>query len=540
MDYKVFGALICCSGVGIVRPERVKRLIDQLSKMGYNYLELCTDDTYKIEDEPYFGYLLGGYTKEEIKDMDAYARSKGVELVPAIQTLGHQSNLVKLPHYADIVDIDSILLVDEPKTYELIEKMFKTLRECYTTKHVNIGFDEAHNVGRGRYLDKHGFVNHFDLLLRHLNRVIEIAKKYDFKVHMWSDMFYRLYNKQYNAKLWGGYYSKEVLHLPKDVLDKVPEDVGMTLWMYENADPYYEPMIISHKEDFKGDFWYAGVSGFTANGFAPFNKCVIRSMKLAMEQVRKHNVENVIMTIWNDDGHDCPFENALPSLYATRQFADGNFDMDKIKKGFKEMFGVEFDDFMKHDLINKSKKNPDLLKCVNACKSLLFNDCFVGWKDGMLKEEYPIPYGEYAKELEEILPRMGDFKYITEMLIALARTLEVKYDLGLRTRKAYQEGDKKELKKLVDDYLEAANRLKVFREKFRYAYMLECKPYNWEIHEIRLSGLYGRIMDCRDRLIEYLDGKVKDIPELTETILPYADWGLQWNMYKGSVSVSSL
>ena len=539
MDYKVFGALICCSGVGIMKPERVKRFIDHLSKMGYNYLELCTDDTYKIEDEPYFGYLRGGYTKDEIRDMDAYARSKGIELVPAIQTLAHQTNLVKLPHYADIVDIDNILLVDEPKTYALIEKMFKTLRECYSTHHVNIGFDEAHKLGRGRYLDKHGYVNHFDLLLRHLNRVVEIAKKYGFDVHMWSDMFYRLYNKTYNAGFAGGYYSKEVIHLPDDILSKIPDNVGMTLWMYENLDAYYEPMIVSHKIDFK-DFWYAGVAGFTANGYAPFNKCVIRSMKLAMEQVIKHNVQKVILTIWDDDGKDCPYENALPSLYACRQFADGNFDMEKIKKGFKKLFNVEFDDFLKHDLINKSKKNPDMLKCVNACKSLLFNDCFVGWKDGMLKEEYPIDYKSYTRELEEILPRMGEFKYLTEVLIALSRVLELKYDLGLRTRKAYQDGDKAALKNLLPDYEEAAKRVKIFREKFRYAYMLENKPYNWEVHEIRLSGLYGRIMDCRDRLKEYLDGKVDSIPELSEEILPYADWGLQWNSYKGSVSLSQL
>ena len=43
--------------------------------------------------------LCGGYTKAEMHEMDEYAKSKGVELVPVIQTLVHLTNLVKIPHY---------------------------------------------------------------------------------------------------------------------------------------------------------------------------------------------------------------------------------------------------------------------------------------------------------------------------------------------------------------------------------------------------------------------------------------------------------
>ena len=85
--YKNFGVLICCASNGVMKVERVKELIDILRKMGYNLLELCLDDMFKIPDEPYFGYLRGGYTGEELREMDAYAKARGIELVPAIQTL---------------------------------------------------------------------------------------------------------------------------------------------------------------------------------------------------------------------------------------------------------------------------------------------------------------------------------------------------------------------------------------------------------------------------------------------------------------------
>ena len=180
MSYKNFGVLLCCASNGVMNVTSVKRMIDKISKMGYNLLELVIDDIYKIESEPYFGYLRGGYTKEEIQEMDAYAKSHGVELVPVIQTLAHMTNLVKIPEYADIVDIDDILLVDEPRTYELIDKMFASIADSFSTRKVNIGFDEAHKVGLGKYLDKHGYTERFSLLLRHLQRVAEIGENYGF------------------------------------------------------------------------------------------------------------------------------------------------------------------------------------------------------------------------------------------------------------------------------------------------------------------------------------------------------------------------
>ena len=531
MKIKTLGALMCFSSCGIMKPERVKAHIDKLAQMGYNYLELCTDDTYKIEEEPYFGYLRGGYTKDEIKDMDAYAKSKGIELVPCVQTLAHQTNLVKLPHYADIVDIDNILLVDEPKTYELIENMFKTLRECYSTDKVNIGFDEAHKIGRGRFLDKFGYQDRFEILLRHLNRVVDIAKKYGFKVHMWSDMFFRL--------AFDGRYEVKDAVLPDIVKEKIPEGVALTMWAHPEDAEVFDSMITSH-EQIGRELWITLNAGKSSNGYAPFNKLCIEEYDKYFKYIEKHGVENLFFTLWDDENNECPYDNAIVSLYTASQYAKGNFDMVSIKKGFKEMFGVEFDDIMLHDLPNKYKSNPDLTKFICACKTMLFNDCFVGWKDSMIERELPIDYDEMARTLEDAVKRTGEYSYITDMYAKLCRALEYKHDLGLRTRKAYKAGDKAELGKLVGRYEECAKRIKIFKDAFRKNWMYNNKPYNWEVHEIRLGGLISRVMDCRDRLIEYLDGRVDCIPELNETILPYAEWGLQYNLYKGLVTLNEL
>ena len=64
VQYNHFGVMLDCSRDSVMKVSEVKKVIDLLEKMGYNTLELYTEDTYEIESEPYFGYLRGGYSKE--------------------------------------------------------------------------------------------------------------------------------------------------------------------------------------------------------------------------------------------------------------------------------------------------------------------------------------------------------------------------------------------------------------------------------------------------------------------------------------------
>ena len=75
---------------------------------------------------------------------------------------------------------------------------------------------------------------------------------------------------------------------------------------------------------------------------------------------------------------------------------------------------------------------------------------------------------------------------------------------------------------------------------FRRQWLKEFKPYGFEVHTIRLGGLRARIIECKRRIEEYLSGEKTSIPELEEEILPYANWGLQYNSYRGLVTVAQM
>ena len=528
-QYKHFGIMLDCSRNAVMKPEEIKKFIDLMVKMGYDSLELYTEDTFEVKDEPYVGYLRGRYTGDELKDIDAYARSKGVELIPCIQTLAHFTAMSRWGcEFSDIFDINDILLIDEEETYKFIERLFATCAENFTSRHINIGMDEAHFVGLGRYLDRHGYQDRFEILLRHLGRVVEIAKRYGFKPHMWSDMFFRLATK--------GKYGGKGVRIPEQVRIKVPEEVGLAYWDYATkTEERYDDMFTAH-EEFNRPIWFAGAA-WSWEGFAPYNSISLCAMKAAMKQVEKHGVENVLITMWGDNGGECSYYSLLPSLYATRQYALGNYDQASIEKGFKELFGYEFSDFMLLDLPDRTKKNADGLTGGSHCKKMLYNDPFLGLADPFVITEGETPYGEYAKKLMETSVKMGEYAYIFRSLSKLCSLMEIKKDFGLNVRKAYQAGDKKALKSLVKDLGVSVKRLDSFYEEFKALWMKENKPFGWEIQDIRLGGLRTRFLTCKKTLELYLKGKTDKIPELEETIL---DKPLEYMHYTANISPSML
>ena len=533
-QYKHFGAMIDCSRNAVLKVSAVKKLIDALQKMGYNTLELYTEDTFEVEGEPYFGYLRGRYTGAEIKEMDSYAAAHGIELIPCIQTLAHFTNSVKLPRFAEITDVNDILLIDEPKTYEFIERIFASLAKNFTSRNVHIGMDEALMVGLGKYLDKNGYCNRFELLNRHLSRVVGIAKKYGFNPHMWSDMFFRLAAK-------GEYYMHGV-SVPQEVREKVPEDVSLVYWDYYHTQKEdYDAMIASHKE-FGREVWFAG-GAWTWTGFAPQAHFTRLSMKPAMQSVRENGIKNMLVTVWGDNGAECPPQTQLYNLYAVRRYADGEYDDKKIAAEFEKLFGISSHDF---DLLELPDIVPDITDekvFLNPSKIFLYSDPFLGIFDKALERHSVIPYEEYAKKLAAAKARAGEYAYLFDTIEKLSRLMEVKAYLGVRTRAAYRAGNKDELRSVCDDYTAAIERLDAFTEAFTKQWYAVNKPFGFEVHCARLGGVRLRLEHCRERLQAYICDKIDCIEELQEDILiynPFVPDNLLLNDWRRLVSTSEV
>ena len=167
------GMMLDCSRNAVMKVSHFKKWLLRLALMGYNEAMLYTEDTFILPGEPYFGYMRGAYSLEELQEIDRYASALGIEMIPCIQTLGHLSQIMRWPIYNEIKDTSSVLLVDEAKTYKLIEKMLDFWSVAFQSRRIHIGMDETHDLGRGKFMDEHGYEQGFDLFNRHLKKVVK-------------------------------------------------------------------------------------------------------------------------------------------------------------------------------------------------------------------------------------------------------------------------------------------------------------------------------------------------------------------------------
>lgn len=513
----------------VLSMDGAKDLICKLSLMGYNSMMLYAEDTYEIPGVPYFGHMRGRYSVSQMKELDDYAYNLGIELIPCVQTLAHLSSALRWNCFDGIKDTGDILLADCEKTYEFIDKMLSTLSSCFRTKRIHIGMDEAHNLGLGKYLDKHGYQNRFSILSKHLARVKEICDKYSLEPMIWGDMYFRLYNH-------GSYYMSEG-RLPKEVIDEVPSGVGIVYWDYYTTDPKILDCMFENHKLFNRKLIFAG-GAWKWTGIAPFNRISNEWAKIHLDACLRHKCDDVIVTGWGDNGGEASQISVLPclSLYAEKCY-DNDISDECFAKRFEDTFEISLNDFMKLDLPNEIYGEP-IDSHYNPSKFLLYNGVFNGIADKHIPENAGKIYGEYAKTLSE-LAGCNRYGYLFNSLSHLCKVLETKAEMSKNIYKAYNDGDRDTLKKYAEEIIpETVKNISEYLEVFRYQWYKENKTIGFDVQEMRLGALKETLNSAALRIKGYLNGDIKEIEELTQPSLPYKCTNYDTLEYKVKLSLN--
>ena len=77
--FKYFGVMLDVSRNAVINLDMYKWYLPLLKKMGYNCVFLYAEDTYYVKGEPYFGYMRGRYTEEEMRALDDIAAASGID-----------------------------------------------------------------------------------------------------------------------------------------------------------------------------------------------------------------------------------------------------------------------------------------------------------------------------------------------------------------------------------------------------------------------------------------------------------------------------
>ncbi len=486
-----------------------KRMIRMLAMMGFTSFMLYTEDTYEVPEYPFFGYMRGRFTQSELKEIVAYANLFGIETIPCMQTLAHLEGSLRWPDFGKITDTANILLVDNEETYQFIEAMIRSCRACYTTDRIHIGMDEAHSLGLGKYLQEHGYTDPAKIFLKHLDRVVEICKKYNFKPMIWSDMFFRI--------PFGKYYITEG-EVPQEVIDLVPEEVSLVYWDYYTFnEKRFRHMLHCHRQ-FNSPLLFAG-GAWKWGDIVPYNDFSLKANDLQLKIAKEEKIPMVIATAWGDNGAECSNYSVMAVLqqYAEYCYANGE-DREWLKKRFKETFHMSFDDYMLLD-------TPALLNGVDhsrhpqyTAKALLYNDPLGGWVDQIVLPSFA---AEYEKK-ESILSNVTDnqFNLQFKTATALCKVLKYKATLSIDLRSAYKNNDVNTLNQIADQRIpETIKSIDEYLVAFRNEWYAERKTYGFDVIEIRLGGLKERLKSTQLILKSYLNHEIECIDQLEQKVL---------------------
>lgn len=504
-NFSLIGPMLDVSRGGVMKPESVKKYLDYTAALGMNMLMLYTEDTYEVEGYPFFGYQRGRYTLKELQDIDDYAYSLGIEVIPCIQTFGHMEQYLRYPFNSDIADNDKVLLVGEEKTYELIRACVSTVRKAFRSNRINIGCDETRGLGLGQYLNKHGYRDRFDIFNEHIKVVTEICKEYGYRPMMWSDMYFSLAEK--NKK--EGYPVH--VEIPQYAIDSMP-DCDMVFWEYDQMDNDHYRINIAKHYTFNRPFVFAGGIR-TWDGLVPYYTHSYATTKAAMEECLSAGAKEVIITVWSNDGCECSHMQALPLMSAFSERCwmgeacteDDIWDMSAFLTGMnKELACAVSDFYMGYG------------GAIRSGKLILWSDPLIN----LMYEGFDMPAGiEYMKKSLAVFEKYPDYPYIEYFKAAFQACMD-KCELHNELRAKYLADDRAWLKNFAEKRIpEMIADFRALQNIHHAVWHADYKTHGFERIMYRYFGAIGRLEYTAQVINQYLSGEKNTIEELDPEVL---------------------
>ncbi len=505
---ETIGIMLDCSRNAVMTVEHFQLWLRRLALMGYNMAMLYTEDTYELPGEPFFGYQRGAYTQDELKQINDYAASLGIEMIGCIQTLGHLEQILKWGAYGDIKDSPSVIMVDDDRSYELIGKMLDNYAECYTSRRIHIGMDETYGLGRGGFLERNGLQNQFEIFNRHLKRVTAMCRERGLEPMIWSDMYFSIGSKTHS------YYDLEAV-IPDDVIEAIPEEAQLVYWDYYHDDPdFYQTMIKTHRGMKHEPVMGSGVWTWGPGNLWHHFENTRKNAGACIEASRKAGLKEIFFTLWGDDGATCDIDSSLAGLaWAAEKIYNPDGDETTFCKRFDRLNRSSF----------QTHKALADMHSILLLSNALWDDPLLGLylrspqasdEQKLIKSEKL--YAECSAKAKEASGRngAGDFDYLSTLLDVLSR----RCGLAQRLTQAWTSREKNAIKDVMAELPELIQKMETLSEMARQRWYSAKKAQGLEVVQIRYAGVITRLSELERRLGAWLRGDIDTIEELDANI----------------------
>ena len=510
--FEGISAMIDASRCGVPTVKTVKRILDRLALMGYTMMMLYTEDVLKLEGRPYFGYMRGRYTTDELREIDDYAYAYGIEVIPCLELYGHMEKYLIWGEASKIKDTAGVMMAREDATFEFVEQLVSTVAGAFRSKRIHIGMDEAWDMGRGRFLDKYGYVPPFEIFNEYMERLIGITNKYGLTPMMWSDMYFRVETDN-NA-----YYAKDTV-IREETKKKIPKEVELVFWHY-GEEPWCDDYMLKKHNELGRKVIYAG-GNWGWIGHFPEHNYMMSTTKFSLDACRNNNVKEAMLTVWCNDNAECDsFANLFSLSYFAEICYDKNADKPKLRARFEATTGGDYELFYKMSYYHNDFENGDDYPSYSNRffgKPLFWQDILGGLYDKRLFDK-PMA-SHYAAAAAEFKGRAedGEWGYLYEYAYRVFDYLAIKTLIAENLYPAYHRGDREILSEIKNDLLPILKEKTVaVHEWHRQTWFKHNKVIGWQNLDTRYGGMASRCDTAILLLGDYLEGRIDKIEELEE------------------------
>ena len=246
----------------------------------------------------------------------------------------------------------------------------------------------------------------------------------------------------------------------------------------------------------------------------------------------QQGVQNILVTLWGDDGDETPLATVLPglALYGLLRFGSAvPRQTDPFCRLFSDLPLAAYELMEKMDLIpgmpqeNLEALIPHKLLLYGDMASELFQPVLTSAPDGLAAyyEDLSAQYAAHAQHT-----RSEGMQRILRLYQCLAQVLSARCTAAaaLQTAGAMQSGrggKKRALTAAAALLSEMETRVEQLHQQTVEVWSQERKGQGMEILDLRLGGIAARCKALRKRIELYNTGRIESLSELEEPFLPY-------------------
>lgn len=283
--------------------ETMYALLDKFALMRINHVEFYQEGyCYAYSNYPYLFTDDTPVTPEEFQALDAYAKSRFIDLVPNQNVLGHMDQWLATPQLNHLAECEDGFIFEniywrppmtldpkDPESLAFVTQMLDDLLENFSSSYVNVNMDEPFELGKGKNKEEAQNQGSSRLYLDYVWKINDYCRKKRLKMMMWGD---------------------QVLENP-DSVSALPKDIMLLDWIYEGEARFetHAKLMQSTGLDYclcPGSSSWGALTGRSDN--------MLENIKDAVSCACRYGGKGILLTDWGDLGHWQYISSSYPAF----------------------------------------------------------------------------------------------------------------------------------------------------------------------------------------------------------------------------------